>query len=152
MDTMDLKNELPKLLPKAIEWAQDQEERARKTGISLPSGFVEVARRVGVNEPELVRLKIVDWLPQPDDPVLKAAADETGLLSPIMTGLTLGYAVFIIAGNEHIRLISHECRHVYQYEIYGGISGFLPIYLAQVVEHGYQNAPFEMDARNHEID
>jgi hypothetical protein len=49
------------------------------------------------------------------------------------------------------RLISHEFRHVAQYEVAGSIEAFLPVYLAQIVEAGYEAAPFEVDARNHEI-
>jgi hypothetical protein len=138
-------------LPKAIEWARKQEEIAEKEGSSLRDKLVEVARRVGVQQPDSVRLMTVDRLPQPDDPELQEAAQQTGLLGPGMVGLTLGYAIFIVKGHETIRLISHECRHVYQYEQYGSIDDFLPNYLGQVVAHGYRNAPLEIDARNHEI-
>jgi hypothetical protein len=40
-------------------------------------------------------------------------------------------------------------RH--QYEQNGSIAGFLPLYLKQVIEAGYHNAPFEADARAHEL-
>jgi hypothetical protein len=68
-----------------------------------------------------------------------------------MAGLTLGYAVFVCRGHETRRLLSHEFRHVFQYEQNGAIAGFLPLYLQQIVTMGYQNAPLEMDARAHEI-
>lgn len=68
-----------------------------------------------------------------------------------MVGLTLGYAVFICAGySTKSQLLRHEFRHVYQYEAAGAISAFLPIYLRQIVQFGYQNAPLERDARAHE--
>ena len=148
---MNLKTELPRLLPKAVEWAKEQEEHAKQLGKMLPDHLAEAARRVGVQKPESIRLMVVDRLPRPEDPELQVAADETGLLGPNMEGLTLGYAIFIVAGHETVRLISHECRHVHQYEANGGISGFLPIYLGQVVSYGYYNAPMEVDARSHEI-
>ncbi len=69
-----------------------------------------------------------------------------------MIGLTLGYAIFVRVGHVDTRLISHECRPVYQHESHGGIAAFLPVYLAQVVSAGYDSAPFEIDGRNHEID
>jgi hypothetical protein len=50
------------------------------------------------------------------------------------------------------RLVSHECRHVYQYETHGSIAAFLPIYLLQIATVGYVNAPFEQDARAHELE
>jgi hypothetical protein len=41
---------------------------------------------------------------------------------------------------------------VHQYERAGSIAAFLPVYLQQIVELGYNNAPFEIDARSHELD
>jgi hypothetical protein len=68
-----------------------------------------------------------------------------------MTGLTLGHAIFIRHGFLDYRIISHESRHVHQYEKYGGIELFLPVYLAEVVSVGYAASSFEEDARRHEI-
>ena len=67
-----------------------------------------------------------------------------------MVGLTLGYGIFIVSGHYTVRLISHECRHVYQYETLGSIDKFLPVYLQQIVEFGYAGAPLEVDARAYE--
>ena len=148
---MDLESELPGLLPKAVEWAEQQQAHALENGQPLSEKMIDVARHVGVMAPESVRILAVDSLPRPGDPELSAAADATGLLGPEMIGLTLGYAVFIVAGHETTRLVSHECRHVYQYESNDGISGFLPMYLRQVARHGYRDAPMEIDARKYEV-
>ena len=87
----------------------------------------------------------------PDDPLLRQAAVETGLLGPKMAGLTLGYAVLVCPGFGHnIRLLSHEFRHVYQYEQAGSIDAFLTTYLHQIVNVGYHDAALECDARAHE--
>ena len=86
----------------------------------------------------------------PSDPQLSAAAEQTGFLEPGMVGLTLGHSVFIRHGHETPRLLSHEFRHVYQYEQAGSIADFLPVYLLQIVESGYPAATFEIDARVHE--
>jgi hypothetical protein len=83
-----------------------------------PSG-VRLARVVGVRRPELIRVVEAIELPFPADPELTFAATQTGLLGPHMAGLTLGYAVFVRAGHRSARLLSHECRHVYQYESAG---------------------------------
>lgn len=101
--------------------------------------------------PEHIRILDVLHLPMPDDPQLKQAAAATGLLSPGMVGLTLGYGVLVCTGyGQDVRLLSHEFRHVYQYEQAGSIAAFLPAYLQQIVTVGYHNAPLEMDARAHE--
>jgi hypothetical protein len=47
-------------------------------------------------------------------------------------------------------LLSHECRHVYQYEAAGSIAAFLPVYLQQIATVGYESAPFDR-TRAHEF-
>ena len=149
---MDLRLKLPELLPRAIAWAEARAKRAQQVGVALTPQEVEVARAVGVAKPELVRVEIVgDRLPMPDEPELRAAAVEAGLLGPGMVGLTLGHSIFICRGHKSRRLLSHELRHVYQYEQCGSIAAFLPVYLMQVLENGYSKAPFERDARTHEL-
>jgi hypothetical protein len=105
---------------------------------------------VEVLRPELIRVVEIASIPLPDDPELKQAALVTGLLGPNMVGLTLGYGVYVCHGYGTVRLLSHEFRHVYQYEQAGSIGAFLPVYLQQIVTVGYNNAPFEVDARAHE--
>jgi hypothetical protein len=148
---MDLRAALPLILPKAIAWAEEEASRAVTSGRVLNTDEIALARKVGVANPERIRIQSCNRLPRPQDPSLQAAADQTGLLGPGMAGLTLGYAVFVCRGHETRRLLSHEFRHVFQYEQNGAIAGFLPLYLQQIVTMGYQNAPLEMDARAHEI-
>ena len=110
-----------------------------------------IAIAVGVTNPEKIRISIVSSIPIPDDPVLQKVAIETGLLGPDTTGLTLGYGIYILSGQGTDELLSHECRHVYQYETFGSIKAFMPIYLQQIAQYGYEDAPLEIDARQHEI-
>lgn len=147
---IDLRAALPLLLPGAIAWAEARAQEAGATGVALTEAAAEIARRVGVQRPELIRVAVVDSLPLPEDPTLRAAALQTGLLGPRMAGLTLDYSVFILRGQGSVRLLSHEFRHVHQYEAHGSIAAFLPVYLQQIVEVGYDNAPYELDARAHE--
>jgi hypothetical protein len=46
---------------------------------------------------------------------------------------------------ENLPLLAHEFVHVAQYERLGR-EGFLEEYIQQIAAHGYQNAPFELDA------
>lgn len=147
---LDLAAELPRLLPRVIEWAEAQAAEALTKGVPLTESEVPLARAVGVRRPELVRVAGVPSLPLPSDPELRSAALQSGLVRPDMVGLTLGYAIYLIEGHRSNRLVSHECRHVHQYETAGSIAAFLPIYLQQIVEHGYEGAPLEVDARAHE--
>ncbi len=90
-------------------------------------------------------------MPLPEHTHLRAAALQSGLLGPDTGGLTLGYSVFLRREHDTTRLRSHEFRHVYQYETAGSIAAFLSLYLQQIVDLGYDAAPFEIDARAHEI-
>jgi hypothetical protein len=147
----DLISILPQLLAPAIAWAEMQSRQAEREGQSLSPPDLAIAKRAGVNHPELIRLKIVDQLPLPAEPLLQEAALQTGLLGPGMVGLTLGYSIFFVRGHMTPRLLSHECRHVYQYETCGSIAAFLPVYLDQIATVGYHNAALEQDARAHEV-
>jgi hypothetical protein len=148
---IDLRAALPLLLSRAVAWAEACAREAAAKGVALTEAGTDIARRVGVQRPELIRVAVGDSLPLPEDPTLRAAALQTGLLGPAMAGLTFGYSVFVVRGQESMRLLSHEFRHVYQYEAHGSIAAFLPVYLQQVVEVGYENAPYEFDARAHEV-
>jgi hypothetical protein len=152
MPPLDLLTVLPLLLPGAIAWAELQSQNITHTGQSLDDTGLALARSVGVQRPELIRVKIVSQIPLPTDPALQQAAIETGLLGPQTVGLTLGYGIFITQGNLTPRVLSHECRHVYQYEMGGSIAAFLPVYLQQIVSIGYHDAPLEEDARAMERD
>jgi len=149
---IDLLAVLPALLPQAIDWANTRANEALANGDPLTEIQLKLAAAVGVSKAGRIRVSTVTTLPLPEDPVLRSVALETGLLGPNMIGLTLGYGIYVCDGHINNQLISHECRHVYQYEAAGSIENFLPIYLQQIAVHGYHDAPFEIDARQHEID
>lgn len=149
---LDLAAVLPQLLPRAIAWAEARSREIIESGLALSDVGFRLATAVGVRAPEKIRIQTVAALPLPDDPELRSVALATGLLGPGMVGVTLGYGIYICEGHLSNRLISHECRHVYQYEAAGSIGEFLPLYLQQIAEYGYENSPFEVDARNHERD
>ncbi len=146
----DLQAVLPQLLPGAIAWAESESRKAAEGGEPLSEADKVMARSVGVQRPELIRVMLVDALPFPEDPFLKEAAIQTGLLGPHMAGLTLGHSILVVRGTLDSRLLSHECRHVYQYEEHGSIGAFLPVYLQQIATIGYAAAPLEQDARAYE--
>ncbi len=147
---MDLRTALPLLLPKAVSWAEDQATSGARIGRTLSKLEFALAREGGVKQPERIRVVQVEMLPMPEDPVLRAAAMQTGLLGPEMVGLTLGHSVFVCRSHETVRLLSHEFRHVHQYEQAGSIAAFLLSYFGQIVDVGYAAAPLEADARAYE--
>ena len=143
---------LPQLEPKAIAWAESQQAHVAWVGQALSVQNLELARSVGVLQPELIRVAEVFNLPLPDDADLRAAAIETGLMSDRTIGMTFGYGIYIRQGESCIRLLSHEFRHVYQYEQAGSIAKFIPEYMHQLMTFGYGRAPLEVDALDHQID
>jgi hypothetical protein len=149
---IDLAAELPQLLPLAVAWAQDQETAILATGRALIATESKLAAAVGVRETDRVRIKIVQQLPLPQHPGLRTAAIQTGLLGPAMIGITFGHGIYIRGRDISNRLVSHELRHVYQYEEAGSIAAFLATYLEQIVTFTYERAPLELDARRHERD
>jgi hypothetical protein len=147
----DLAAALPLLTPKAVEWAEQCALVVSESGEPLTEHYLKLAQRVGVAHPESIRLACVTQIPMPTDPLLLQAILQTGLLGPGAIGLTLHYGIYIRSGHDSIPLLSHEFRHVYQYEQAGSIAAYLPEYLQQIVQFGYANTPFEIDARDHEI-
>ena len=143
--------DLADLFPRANAWATAQSDAALNGGAALSPAGVELARSVGVQLPQQVRIVIVDALPVPDDPVLLEAATQAGLLRPDAVGLTLGHAIIVRRGHEaDTRLLRHELRHVAQVEFAGSLTEFLREYLRQVIAYGYRDAPWEVDARAQE--
>lgn len=136
---------------RAIEWAQGEESAALRAGKPLPAQLQAIAKGNGVKLPQNIRLVVVDEIPLPREQPLAGAAARLGLASSWAAGLTLGYAVFVARGYEaDPRILSHELRHVAQYEACGGIPRFLGVHLADMLERGYQDSRFEVDARAHE--
>lgn len=141
---------LQALLPAAIAWARACSQQGLQTGRTLDPEQRELARSVGVTQPDHIRIVTSTNVPSPEDPQLKAVATAAGLMGDSVLGMTLGYAVFIRAGAESTRLLSHEFRHVHQFERAGSLEDFLTQYLGQIALLGYGDAPMERDARAHE--
>jgi hypothetical protein len=139
--------ELPKLLPLAIAWAEAESTAALARGNTLSELGLALARKVGVQHAEKIRVVVADEIPMPSEPLLRQAALEAGLLGPGFSGLTLGYAIFLCRRDQRPQLLAHECRHVAQYESFGSIAHFLATHLRDVVTLGYYDAPLEQDAR-----
>ena len=134
------------LLPLACQWAAAQEQHILAVGEPLSTGAVADARRVGVGAPERVRLLYVPEIPVPQHPALRAAAAETGLISPLTGGLALRYGIFIRLDCRPYRsMVVHELGHTAQYERLGGFEPFLRQYLFECLTIGYPEAPMEQE-------
>ena len=92
--TFDLTAAFPSLLPRAIAWAEQVSRDAFPGGITLAEHGLALAGSVGVRNPKRVRVTALETMPLPNDPELKAAALQVGLLGPGVVGLTLGLLHF----------------------------------------------------------
>jgi hypothetical protein len=135
------------LLPLAVVWAGEQEQKILSEGVLLLEHEMADALVVGVREPARVRLLQVETIPRPSQPQLRAACDAIDFLTPATRGLTLGYGIFIRSDCWRDQsLIVHELVHVGQYERFGGILPFLRRYLYECLTVGYSAAPLELEA------
>ena len=142
---------LTQTMPATLAWATGLSATVLAQGKPLSAWQAADAVEVGVLRPEAVRILRVPGLPRPDCPHFCSLATQSGLDLTRSQGMALGYAVLIrhsALGDR--RVLRHELRHVAQFEAAGSLSHFLEEYLAQMVLHGYRDAPFEVDARRHE--
>jgi len=147
VQAQSLSSQLQILLPLAVEWATEQQNRILGDGVPLSLRELADALRVGVKDPERVRLLQVETIPSPTHPALKAAYLAGNLAPAAPRGLTLHYGVFVRADHWRNRgLIVHELVHTAQYERLGGIEPFLQQYLTECVTVGYSNSPMEKEA------
>jgi len=135
-------------MPRIISWAESLAEDIAAKGIPLDEAGLSDARSVGVQEPEKIRVLIVNEFPAVPFPEIVRALQVGGFT---VYATTLGHSIIVRRGCMSRRLLSHECRHVYQYEQAGSIAQFLPGHLQAVVMVGYMNCPDEKDARAHEL-
>jgi hypothetical protein len=139
-------NELPALFPQVVDWISYLEKQAQASGRALTPIEFNLALHVGVARPEEIRILSVSKIPLPSHPRVKQLARRVGRLNADTGGLTALYGVIVrVDCANNLRLLAHEFVHVAQYERLGR-EGFLQEYIQQIAAHGYQNAPFELEA------
>jgi hypothetical protein len=142
---------LAQAMPATLSWAASVNANVITQGKPLSAWQAADAMEVGVMRPDAVRILRVPVLPQPDCPHFCNLATQSGLDLGGSAGMALGYAVLIChraLGDR--RVLRHELRHVAQFEQSRDLGRFLDLYLAQIAQHGYRDAPLEVDARRHE--
>ena len=143
----DLLRKFESLIPLVVNWVEEHEKHILANGTPLTADQQIDAWQVGVKEITRVRLMKIDRIPLPRNPVLKAAAKMTGLISPNTAGITFRYGIYIRADQwDKRRLVVHELTHIKQYERYGNIKPFLQQYLHECLTQGYPNGDLEQEA------
>jgi hypothetical protein len=135
------------VLPIACLWVKRQESAILRHGVPLTEDLLKDARKLGIQFPERVRLRVVNEVPAMH-PLLRFAARRIGLCSPETSGMSLRYGIFVRANFWGDRsLVIHELAHTLQYERMGGIRPFLKQYLYEcLVTPGYPFGDLEQEA------
>ena len=130
----------------AIKWAQKMETDALTNGAELTPDQRVIAEQMGVESPERVRV-VVGKIPASSNVTLLLSMQKIGLISDTVNGLTFGHGIFIKDEcKDDLAVLSHELRHVKQYEDFGAIPSFMKTYIEQVNEYGYRQSGLEQDA------
>ena len=135
------------LLPYVARWIANQERRILAEGVALDADGIADARRIGVSEPERVRLLRVREVPQPGGALIAMLGRWVGMPAEQTAGMSLRYGIFVRAdvwGDR--RLVAHELAHTAQYERLGGVRPFLRQYLMECLTTGYADAAMELEA------
>jgi hypothetical protein len=135
-------------MPVACAWAERQEAIILRTGVPLSPEQIMDAKQIGIQAPERIRVRALDRIPSPLNPVLRWAGRKLGFISDSTIGMTLRYGIMI--HRDHWgdrRLVVHELAHTAQYERLGGFRPFLEAYLRECLEPpGYPFGDLEQEA------
>ena len=141
---------LSSFLPQYTSWAQHIDNQGQQIGEPLSEEALRIAKEIGIREPNKVRLVLCEEVPFPlENGELKAIALSMGLIGPniVNNAQVFGYSIYIRQAWEYsLAELAHELVHVMQIEREGSFAKFLPKYMQQVSEFGYEKAPYEAEA------
>lgn len=131
----------------ATDWANKEESRLLAKGRPLDEREIGIAKQMGVQNPEQVRVVYSEQLMDiPAMEPLRSILLEMGFDSPEFWGITLGRSIIIKPEFEGLdSLLSHELVHVAQVEQLG-FDNFIERYFIEMRRFGYQDAPLEKEA------
>jgi len=134
------------ILPFVYLWVRRHERYILRHGSRLSMQQLEDAARVGVEDPERVRLLFVDRVPPRLPGFMRHLAGRCGLGPKTTAGMALGHGIFVRTDQYERRdLLVHEFVHVAQYERLG-FRPFLRQYLRECLTAGYPRGLLEAEA------
>jgi hypothetical protein len=138
------------LQPGAVAFVEDSDRAIAQQGRALTADEINLARSVGVAEPEKVRVLVAATFIAPHDPAFAVEARKLGIGEPGEGGRTTGHGIQIKPKYAASRwILAHELTHVGQYERLG-TTGFVHEYLTELLLLGYARAPLESAAHANE--
>lgn len=142
----NIQAKLDRFFPRVLAWYEAVEEELLPQGRPLSAQEIEVARKVGVENPSKIRVAVLEVFPMPADPELLVEAERYGLGSRFEGGRTSGYAIMLkpwVAEDKTV--LTHELVHVGQHDRMGR-TAFLRRYLIEMELLGYARSPLELEA------
>ncbi|MDQ6859891.1 MAG: DUF4157 domain-containing protein [Verrucomicrobiota bacterium] len=135
-------------LPIACAWVRAEERAILCHGDSLGEAQSADARRIGIAEPERIRICEVETIPPRLNPVLRFLGAKFGMTFAGTIGMALGHGIYLQREYAASRsLLLHELAHVAQYERLG-MRRFLRQYLHECLTQGYPLGELEAEARD----
>ena len=133
--------------PRAVSWVTEQESSFLIQGRPLLNDEIDLARAIGIQFPDRVRIVVTERFPVPQDPLLSQQVGVFGFDASNQAGCSFGYAVVVKPRYVETRwLLAHELVHVAQRERLG-MDAFVRQYLLEVRTLGYARAPLEREAK-----
>ncbi|MCO7187584.1 MULTISPECIES: hypothetical protein [unclassified Pseudoalteromonas] len=137
------------LLPQYISWAEETDIQGRQIGEPLDQKHLAIAKEIGIQSPEKVRIVYVDEVPFPHDNfALKTLGEALGFVGEgiINNAQVIGYSIYVRHGFELTTpKLAHELVHVLQIER-SSLQAIVTQHFSDLAEYGYDNSPLEVEA------
>ena len=137
------------LLMQYIQWAGGIEREGASIGKPLSQRDLMLAREIGIEAPEKVRVIYVDEVPYPyENPALKAMGKSLGLIGAdiVNQAQVFGYSIYVRKDYELDRpRMAHELVHVLQIER-ASFAEVVIQHVSDMSKYSYENAPLEVEA------
>jgi hypothetical protein len=137
------------LVPQYIEWGYEIEAQGLKLGIPLDSEGLILAKDIGIQSPEKIRIVYVDEIPFPHDNfALKMLGEAVGFIGDniINEAQAFGYSIYVRKDYEFDKpSLAHEIVHVLQIER-ANFEDVTFQHLSDLAKYGYDKAPLEVEA------
>jgi hypothetical protein len=137
------------LVPQYIEWGYEIETQGLKSGVPLDSEGLMLAKDIGIQSPEKIRIVYVDEVPFPHDNfALKVLGEAVGFIGDniINEAQAFGYSIYVRKDYEFDKpSLAHEIVHVLQIER-ANFEDVTFQHLSDLAKYGYDKAPLEVEA------
>lgn len=137
------------ILPHYIEWAVQTEVKGLQQGVALAEPQLLIAKEIGIQSPEKVRLVYVDEVPFPRENVmLNAVGEALGFVGEgiINNAQVFGYSIYVRKGYPLTTPnLAHELVHVLQIER-SSLEQVITQHFADLITFGYDDSPLEVEA------